>query len=88
MLFLQNQERLSQEIEEIEAGRGDRCEEKMIMGFKNRNAKKEDAKMFYPITFQRANVAMPKGIFGFEGPISENFQKKLGYRTVDCTLQE
>ena len=91
MLFLQNQERLSQEIEEIEAGRGDRCEEKMIMGFKNRNAKKEDAKMFYPITFQRANAGMPKGMFGtfgFEGSISENFQKKLGYRTVDCTLQE
>ena len=42
MLFLQNQERLSQEIEEIEAGRGDRCEEKMILGHKNWNAKKED----------------------------------------------
>ena len=66
-------------------------EEKMIMGHKNRNAKKEDAKMIYPITFQRANAGMPKGIFGtfgFEGPISENFQKKLGHRTADCTLQE
>ena len=38
-VVFQNQERLSQEIEEIEAGRGDRCEEKMIMGHKNWNAK-------------------------------------------------
>ena len=60
MLFSKSKRRLSQEIEEIEAGRGDRCEEKMIMGFKNRNAKKEDAKMFYPITFQRANAGMPR----------------------------
>ena len=91
MLFSKSKRRLSQEIEEIEAGRGDRCEEKMIMGHKNWNAKKEDEKIFYPITFQRANAGMPKGIFGtfgFEGSISENFQKKLGHRTADCTLQE
>ena len=34
------------------------------MGFKNWNAKKEDEKMFYPMTFPRANAGMPKGIFG------------------------
>ena len=91
MLFSKSKERLSQEIEEIEAGRGDRCEERMIMGHKNRNAKKIDEKMFFPITSLRANAGMPKGIFGTfgsEGSISENFQKKLGHRTADCTLQE
>ena len=65
MLFSKSKERLSQEIEEIEAGRGDRCEEKMIMGHKNRNAKKEDEKMSsHLVTFPRANAGMPKGIFG------------------------
>ena len=92
MLFSKSKRRLSQEIEEIEAGRGDRCEEKMIMGHKNWNAKKEDEKMSsHLVTFPRANAGMPKGIFGtfgFEGSISENFQKKLGHRTADCTLQE
>ena len=43
------------------------------------------------INSRHKNPGMPKGIFGtfgFEGSISENFQKKLGYRTVDCMLQE
>ena len=51
-IVFQKQEGLSQEIEEIEAGRGDRCEEKMIMGHKNWNAKKEDEKMPTLLDFQ------------------------------------